>query len=224
MELVLADMDSAEKAIFRVSKKAKAGDKDAKAEIEVLEKVKAHLEAGLTLRQLELSPEEKALVSYMNFLTIKPTMYIANVLEDGFENNKNAILPYSPNAVTVRKALQTLGTEWGRDVLGNGIWANLLCARIERACANYDETTFNPVFLVSDHRFVSEGKVVREAYSRVYSVYVHSYSAQPQLAHRSEQELEEIAAAADFRIFNNGTLDELYNECAKIVDHINKTN
>ena len=87
MELVLADMDSAEKAIFRVSKNAKAGDKDAKAEIEVLEKVKAHLESGLTLRQLELSPEEKALISYMNFLTIKPTMYIANVLEDGFENN-----------------------------------------------------------------------------------------------------------------------------------------
>ncbi len=69
------------------AKKAKAGDKDAKAEMEVLEKVKAHLEQGLTLRQLELSPEEKALVSYMNFLTIKPTMYIANVLEDGFENN-----------------------------------------------------------------------------------------------------------------------------------------
>lgn len=87
MELVLADMDSAEKAIFRVNKKAKAGDKDAKAEIEVLEKVKAHLETGLTLRQLELSPEDKALISYMNFLTIKPTMYIANVLEDGFENN-----------------------------------------------------------------------------------------------------------------------------------------
>src|SRR5574343_408271 len=87
MELVLADMDSAEKAIFRVSKKSKAGDKDAKAEIEALEKVKAHLEQGLTLRQLDLSPEEKALISYMNFLTIKPTMYIANVLEDGFENN-----------------------------------------------------------------------------------------------------------------------------------------
>ena len=87
MELVLSDMDSADKAIFRVSKKAKAGDKDAKAEMEVLEKVKAHLEKGLTLRQLELHDDEKALVSYMNFLTIKPTMYIANVLEDGFENN-----------------------------------------------------------------------------------------------------------------------------------------
>ncbi|MDP4529370.1 redox-regulated ATPase YchF [Alkalimonas delamerensis] len=87
MELVLADMESAERAMLRVGKKAKSGDKDAKAELEVLAKVKAHLEQGLTLRQLVLEPEEVALVSYMNFLTIKPTMYIANVTEDGFENN-----------------------------------------------------------------------------------------------------------------------------------------
>ena len=87
MELVLADMESAERALLRVSKKAKSGDKDAKAEIAVLEKIKAHLEAGLTLRQLPLETEEIALISYMNFLTIKPTMYIANVTDDGFENN-----------------------------------------------------------------------------------------------------------------------------------------
>ncbi|MEE2003119.1 redox-regulated ATPase YchF [Alkalimonas sp. MEB108] len=87
MELVLADMESAERAMLRVGKKAKSGDKDAKAELDVLAKVKAHLEEGLTLRQLALEPEEVALVSYMNFLTIKPTMYIANVTEDGFENN-----------------------------------------------------------------------------------------------------------------------------------------
>ena len=80
MELVLSDMDSAERAIFRVSKKAKG-------EILVLQKVKAHLEQGNTLRQLELDKDEKALIAYMNFLTIKPTMYIANVTDDGFENN-----------------------------------------------------------------------------------------------------------------------------------------
>lgn len=87
MELVLADMESADRAIFRVGKKAKSGEKDAKAEIVVLEKVKNHLEAGFTLRQLPLEAEEIALISYMNFLTIKPTMYIANVADDGFENN-----------------------------------------------------------------------------------------------------------------------------------------
>ncbi|GEK10779.1 redox-regulated ATPase YchF [Pseudoalteromonas sp. McH1-7] len=86
-ELVLADMDAADRAVLRNAKKAKGGDKDAKFELVVLEKVKAHLDEGLTLRSLELTKEEAAAISYLNFLTIKPTMYIANVNEDGFENN-----------------------------------------------------------------------------------------------------------------------------------------
>lgn len=86
-ELVLADMDSVDRAIFRIAKKAKGGDKDAKIESAVLVKVKAHLDEGLILRSLELTKEELAAIEYINFLTIKPTMYIANVSEDGFENN-----------------------------------------------------------------------------------------------------------------------------------------
>lgn len=86
-ELVLADMEAADRAILRNGKKAKGGDKDAKFELVVLEKVKAHLDEGLTLRSLELEKEEFAAIDYINFLTIKPTMYIANVNEDGFENN-----------------------------------------------------------------------------------------------------------------------------------------
>ncbi len=86
-ELILSDMDTAEKAAYKVSKKAKGGDKDAKAEAAALTKVSAHLDEGLTLRSLELTKEEKATISYLNFLTIKPTMYIANVNEDGFDNN-----------------------------------------------------------------------------------------------------------------------------------------
>lgn len=86
-ELVLADMEAADRAVQRNAKKAKGGDKDAKFELVVLEKVKAHLDEGLTLRSLELEKEEKAAIQYINFLTIKPTMYIANVNDDGFENN-----------------------------------------------------------------------------------------------------------------------------------------
>ncbi|MDN4501267.1 redox-regulated ATPase YchF [Alteromonadaceae bacterium BrNp21-10] len=86
-ELALADMDSVEKAIFRVSKRAKAGDADAKFELKVLEKILPQLNEGHLLRALELSKEEKAAISYMNLLTLKPIMYIANVNEDGFENN-----------------------------------------------------------------------------------------------------------------------------------------
>ncbi|BBN82397.1 ribosome-binding ATPase YchF [Pseudoalteromonas sp. A25] len=86
-ELVLADMDAADRAMQRNAKKAKGGDKEAKFQNQVLEKVKAHLDEGLTLRSLQLEKEEKEAIKPINFLTIKPTMYIANVNEDGFENN-----------------------------------------------------------------------------------------------------------------------------------------
>ncbi|WAJ70572.1 redox-regulated ATPase YchF [Catenovulum adriaticum] len=86
-ELALSDMDTCEKAMLRAAKKAKGGDKDAKAELEVLEKLKPVLDEGEMLRSVDLEPEEKAAISYLNFLTLKPTMYIANVSDDGFENN-----------------------------------------------------------------------------------------------------------------------------------------
>jgi len=86
-ELALSDMDTAERAIFRLAKKAKGGDKDAKFEMPVLEKILKHVEEGNMVRSLELSKEEKAAIDYLNFLTLKPTMYIANVNDDGFENN-----------------------------------------------------------------------------------------------------------------------------------------
>jgi hypothetical protein len=86
-ELALADMDTAERAITRQTKRAKGGDKDAKFELPVLEKILKHVEDGNMIRSLGLSKEEKAAVAYLNFLTIKPTMYIANVNDDGFENN-----------------------------------------------------------------------------------------------------------------------------------------
>ncbi len=86
-ELALADLDSCERAIQRNAKKAKGGDKDAKFEITVLEKLLPALEQAKMLRSVELTKEEKAAIDYLNFLTIKPTMYIANVNDDGFEDN-----------------------------------------------------------------------------------------------------------------------------------------
>ena len=86
-ELALADMDSVEKNMHRTSKVAKSGDKDAKAKMLVLEKVKAHLDEGNPVRSLDLAKEEILLIRDLFLLTSKPTMYIANVAEDGFENN-----------------------------------------------------------------------------------------------------------------------------------------
>jgi len=104
-ELALADLETTEKALIRVGKRAKGGDADAKFELKVLEKIKPHLDEGLPLRSLALEKEELAAISYMNMLTIKPTMYIANVNDDGFENNphldKVKALAEEENAVVV---------------------------------------------------------------------------------------------------------------------------
>lgn len=86
-ELALADMESVEKSIFKTAKVAKSGDKDAKEKISVLEKVKAHLDEGNMVRTMGLSEDDVLQVRDLHLLTIKPTMYIANVSEDGFENN-----------------------------------------------------------------------------------------------------------------------------------------
>ncbi len=86
-ELALADLETCEKAMARVSRKAKGNDKVAIAEMKVLEKCLPVLSDAKMLRTLNLAPEEKAAVAYLSFLTLKPTMYIANIAEDGFTNN-----------------------------------------------------------------------------------------------------------------------------------------
>lgn len=86
-ELALADLESVEKAVNRLTKVAKTGDKAAKAKLELLEKVRAQLDAGKPVRALDLGAEEQAQIHDLHLLTAKPTMYIANVAEDGFENN-----------------------------------------------------------------------------------------------------------------------------------------
>ncbi len=86
-ELALADLDSVEKALIRAEKAAKAGDKEAIAKKEVLAKLREGLDQGRPARAVKLSVEERAHTRDLFLLTMKPVMYVANVLEDGFENN-----------------------------------------------------------------------------------------------------------------------------------------
>ena len=86
-ELALADLDSLEKQEKRISRAAKGGDKEALAQKALLEKMIPALEEGRPVRSLSFTPEEWKLVKMFHMLTSKPTMYIANVDEDGFENN-----------------------------------------------------------------------------------------------------------------------------------------
>jgi len=86
-ELALADLDSVEKAIFRTAKTAKSGDKDAKARLVVLELVRTGLDEGKLVHAMGLDDDQKESLYELFLLTGKPTMYIANVAEDGLENN-----------------------------------------------------------------------------------------------------------------------------------------
>ena len=86
-ELCLADLDSVEKALNRAEKAARVGDKEAIVKKDVLSRLRAGLNQGTSARALGLSDEDKTAVRDLFLLTLKPVMYVANVLEDGFENN-----------------------------------------------------------------------------------------------------------------------------------------
>ncbi|MDD5754218.1 MAG: redox-regulated ATPase YchF [Methylococcales bacterium] len=86
-ELALADMASVEKALVKSTKIARTGNKEEQAKKGVLERIFAQLDAGEPARTLNLDDDEKALVKDLCLITLKPTMYIANVQDDGFENN-----------------------------------------------------------------------------------------------------------------------------------------
>ncbi len=86
-ELALADLETVEKSLHRITKVARSGDKDAARQQALFERVKAHLNEAKPVRTLNLNEEELADIYGMHLLTVKPTMYIANVDENGFENN-----------------------------------------------------------------------------------------------------------------------------------------
>ena len=86
-ELALADLESVEKAITKTTRDAKGGDKIAKARLALLTDMREHLDQGNSVRSMGLDEDQLALLTELHLLTIKPTMFIANVAEDGFENN-----------------------------------------------------------------------------------------------------------------------------------------
>jgi GTP-binding protein YchF len=86
-ELALADMETVDKTVQREGKKAKSGDKEAIALCAVLAKVQKGLDEGKAVRTLGLDDDELNLLKPLCLITVKPVMYIANVDENGFENN-----------------------------------------------------------------------------------------------------------------------------------------
>jgi GTP-binding protein YchF len=86
-ELLLADMESIARQTERASKMAKSNDKEAKAKLAFMQAIQAHVEAGNSARGFEIEDQQRHWMKALHLITAKPTLYIANVAEDGFENN-----------------------------------------------------------------------------------------------------------------------------------------
>ncbi len=86
-ELILADLETIEKAISKVERVAKSGNKEAIAQLDVYTKLKNHLENEKPAVSFNIDKEQEHLLKDLHLITRKPVFYIANVTEDGFENN-----------------------------------------------------------------------------------------------------------------------------------------
>ncbi|MFW6021260.1 MAG: redox-regulated ATPase YchF [Guyparkeria sp.] len=87
-ELALADLDTVQKAVERLTKQTKSGqNKDAAAKLELVKQVAEVLDEGRSVRSMKLDPDKLALLHDLHLLTAKPLMFIANVDENGFEDN-----------------------------------------------------------------------------------------------------------------------------------------
>ena len=123
IELALADLASAEKRRDKAMRAAKAGDKDAKREIEILDKIQPVLEEGRPARAAGLTDDEKAIVRTWFFLTTKPTIYAANVDEDSLAN---------PDANPHVAKVKEFAAQENSDVV-------VICAKLEAELVALDE-------------------------------------------------------------------------------------
>ncbi|REJ80709.1 MAG: redox-regulated ATPase YchF [Acidobacteria bacterium] len=119
-ELVLADLQTVEKTLQRVQRAAKGGDKEAQQQLALLERLQPHLDALRPARTLPTDDRERRLLRTFQLLTVKPTLYVANVAEDGFEDN--------PHLDAVRQHAEAEGAE-----------VVALCNQLEAELAELDD-------------------------------------------------------------------------------------
>lgn len=88
-ELAIADLDTVERRIDRVARKARSGEREAQQELALLERLRDTLSTGASIRRLELSPPDRRLLGTFHLLTAKPVLYLANVAEADLPSGAN---------------------------------------------------------------------------------------------------------------------------------------
>lgn len=149
LELIFADLETVEKRIGKIEKKAKSGDKESKAEMAVLEPLKTVLEAGKPARSLEYSKEDMEIVRQYTLLTMKPLIYVANLGEEDLEN---------PNSNPFYVQLKEYASHEGCDVVP-------ICAKIESELVGLDKE--DKQMFLEDLGIDESGldKLIKEAYA-----------------------------------------------------------
>ena len=149
LELIFADLETVEKRIGKIEKKAKSGDKESKAELDILVPLKDVLEAGKPARTMEYSKDEMDIVRQFTLLTMKPLIYVANLGEEDLEN---------PEGNPYYVELKDYASKEGCDVVP-------ICAKIESELVGLDKEE-KDMFL-QDLGIDESGldKLIKEAYA-----------------------------------------------------------
>lgn len=105
-ELCLADLEIVEKRMMKLAKIAKSGSKEARVEDAILRRIKASLDEARPAREVDLTDDEREMIKEMNLLTLKPTLYVANVAEEEIADADN-----NPYVQRVREFAQKEGAE-----------------------------------------------------------------------------------------------------------------
>ncbi len=149
LELVYADTDTIVKRMDRVGKMTKSGDKKAIAELELLKRIKAHLDAGNPVRTMELTDEERETIKDAFFLTDKKTIYVANVSE-----SQIATMDTDPNVLKVKEYAAAEGAE-----------VICLCAKLEEDLSELSDE--DKEMLMQDYGIKESGldQLIKASYS-----------------------------------------------------------
>ena len=149
LELILADMETVNKALQRYEKIAKSGDKKAKETIELLNKILKHLENSKPVRTMSFEDEEKELLKDIYLLTIKPIIYVANVSESQIPNMENDEL-----VLKVKEYAK-----------GENAQVVTLCAKLEEDLSELDDE--DRIALMEEYNIKESGldKLVKASYT-----------------------------------------------------------
>ncbi len=149
LELVFADLETLNKRIDRVTKLTKSGDKKAIAELELLSRIKTHLEEGKPVRTMDMTSEEREIIKDAFFLTDKKVIYVANVSESQLADKEN-----DPNVLKVKEYAKNEGAE-----------VITLCAKLEEDLSELEDE--DKELLMQDYGIDESGldQLIKASYS-----------------------------------------------------------